>query len=33
MSQIRTVVAHLAGLADQDRWDAAVREIEAAHDH
>lgn len=32
-SQIRTVVAHLAGLADEDAWAAAVREIEAAHDH
>jgi C_GCAxxG_C_C family probable redox protein len=33
MSQIRTVVAHLAGLADPTAWEAAVREIEAAHDH
>jgi C_GCAxxG_C_C family probable redox protein len=33
MSQIRTVVAHLAGLADRDTWDMAVQEIEAAHDH
>jgi C_GCAxxG_C_C family probable redox protein len=33
MGQIRTVVAHLAGLADQHAWDAAVQEIEAAHDH
>ena len=29
-AQIRTVVAHLAGLADEDAWDAAVQEIEAA---
>jgi hypothetical protein len=33
MSQIRTVVGHLAGLADPAAWEAAVQEIEAAHDH
>jgi C_GCAxxG_C_C family probable redox protein len=33
MSQIRTVVAHLAGLADPVAWAEAVQEIEAAHDH
>jgi hypothetical protein len=33
MSQIRTVVAHLAGLADRDAWEAAVQEIEGTHDH
>lgn len=33
MSQIRTVIAHLAGLADRDAWEAAVQEIEVTHDH
>jgi C_GCAxxG_C_C family probable redox protein len=32
-AQIRTVVAHLAGLADQDAWDRAVQQIEADQDH
>lgn len=31
--QIRTVVAHLAELADPEAWDRAVREIEAGQDH
>lgn len=33
MSQIRTVVTHLAGLADPEAWKAAVQEIEAGRDH
>ena len=32
-SQIRTVVAHLADLADPEAWDIAVAEIEATQDH
>ena len=32
-SQIRTVVAHLADLAEPEVWAAAVREIEATTDH
>ena len=32
-SQIRTVVAHLAGLADAAEWERAVQAIEATHDH
>jgi len=32
-SQIRTVVAHLAELADPDAWEQAVREIEARPGH
>ncbi len=32
-AQIRTVVAHLAGLADEDAWDRAVQEIEPDADH
>ena len=33
MGQIRTVVEHLAELADPDVWARAVEEIEAARDH
>lgn len=33
ISQIETVVGHLAPLADQDAWDAAVARIEAEADH
>jgi C_GCAxxG_C_C family probable redox protein len=33
MAQIRTVVAHLADLADPEAWDTAMAEIEAAQDH
>lgn len=32
-AQIRTVVAHLAVLADTAEWERAVREIEASRDH
>jgi C_GCAxxG_C_C family probable redox protein len=31
--QIRTVVAHLAELADAETWDRTVREIESSHHH